>query len=248
MGSKNSKQASGIWGLAPSNKEGRQRKWYWRLLPEQQEKWWPSPDGSDRALKLSSTRLLEHDEDEETFVDAEEIIQSSPALDPQHPRIHQYVVDHDDEEEVGFPVRPRRPLHAPTYKDMIDMSHFLKEKGGLQDIFYSPRRHAILDLYAQNEHGFITGWQTYTDGPGIRYPLEFGFLWKLVPVTIEEEYDNKEENCLLHDRYEGQQADPWRETLVWRFDPELAWCYKAGHKKLQTSQHNNYCQRAKPRK
>ncbi|AIK19994.1 nef protein, partial [Human immunodeficiency virus 1] len=36
-----------------------------------------------------------------------------------------------EEEEVGFPVKPQVPLRPMTYKAAIDMSHFLKEKGGL---------------------------------------------------------------------------------------------------------------------
>ncbi|AIK19957.1 nef protein, partial [Human immunodeficiency virus 1] len=37
---------------------------------------------------------------------------------------------HEEEEEVGFPVRPQVPLRPMTYKGALDLSHFLKEKGG----------------------------------------------------------------------------------------------------------------------
>ncbi|AIK20235.1 nef protein, partial [Human immunodeficiency virus 1] len=36
-----------------------------------------------------------------------------------------------EDEEVGFPVRPQVPLRPMTYKAALDLSHFLKEKGGL---------------------------------------------------------------------------------------------------------------------
>nr|AFU33224.1 nef protein [Human immunodeficiency virus 1] len=35
-----------------------------------------------------------------------------------------------EEEEVGFPVRPQVPLRPMTYKAAFDLSFFLKEKGG----------------------------------------------------------------------------------------------------------------------
>ncbi|AAB00762.1 nef protein [Human immunodeficiency virus 2] len=56
-------------------------------------------------------------------------------------------VDLDDDDQVGFPVTPRVPLRPMTFKLAVDMSHFIKEKGGLEGLFYSQRRHRILDLY-----------------------------------------------------------------------------------------------------
>nr|AFB39350.1 nef protein [Human immunodeficiency virus 1] len=35
-----------------------------------------------------------------------------------------------EDEEVGFPVKPQVPLRPMTYKASVDLSHFLKEKGG----------------------------------------------------------------------------------------------------------------------
>ncbi|AIA09017.1 nef protein, partial [Human immunodeficiency virus 1] len=36
----------------------------------------------------------------------------------------------EEGEEVGFPVRPQVPLRPMTYKGALDLSHFLREKGG----------------------------------------------------------------------------------------------------------------------
>nr|AVK71365.1 nef protein [Simian immunodeficiency virus - agm.Sab92018] len=133
----------------------------------------------------------------------------------------------DDEEEVGFPVRPRVPLRTMTYKMAVDLSHFLKEKGGLEGIYYSERRKKILDLYALNEWGIVDGWQNYTDGPGERYPKTFGFCFKLVPVHPSDEAQNDEHHCLLHPMQVAWEDDPWKEILVWKFDPFLAVDYAA---------------------
>nr|AFB36956.1 nef protein [Human immunodeficiency virus 1] len=45
-----------------------------------------------------------------------------------------------EEEEVGFPVRPQVPLRPMTYKAAVDISHFLKEKGGLEGLIYSQKK------------------------------------------------------------------------------------------------------------
>nr|AAG44199.1 truncated nef protein [Human immunodeficiency virus 1]AAG44200.1 truncated nef protein [Human immunodeficiency virus 1] len=55
-----------------------------------------------------------------------------------------------EEEEVGFPVRPQVPLRPMTYKGALDLSHFLKEKGGLEGLIYSQQRQDILDLWVYN--------------------------------------------------------------------------------------------------
>nr|AAY98495.1 truncated nef protein [Human immunodeficiency virus 2] len=74
----------------------------------------------------------------------------------------------DEDDEVGAYVRPNRPLRPMTYKLAVDMSHFIKEKGGLEGIYYDERRHRILDTYFENEEGIVPGWQNYTYGPGVR--------------------------------------------------------------------------------
>nr|AFU33228.1 nef protein [Human immunodeficiency virus 1] len=129
-----------------------------------------------------------------------------------------------EEEEVGFPVRPQVPLRPMTYKAAFDLSFFLKEKGGLDGLIYSKKRQDILDLWVYNTQGFFPDWHNYTPGPGIRYPLCFGWCFKLVPVDQEEvEEDNKgENNCLLHPMRQHGIEDEDREVLRWKFDTALA--------------------------
>nr|AWF73127.1 nef protein [Human immunodeficiency virus 1] len=105
-----------------------------------------------------------------------------------------------EEEEVGFPVRPQVPLRPMTFKAAFDLSHFLKEKGGLEGMIYSKKRQEILDLWVYHTQGYFPDWQNYTPGPGIRYPLTFGWCFKLVPVDPEEveKANEGENNCLLH--------------------------------------------------
>nr|AFU26287.1 nef protein [Human immunodeficiency virus 1] len=128
------------------------------------------------------------------------------------------------EEEVGFPVRPQVPLRPMTYKAAFDLSFFLKEKGGLDGLFYSKQRQDILDLWVYNTQGFFPDWHNYTPGPGVRYPLCFGWCFKLVPVDPEEvEENNKgENNCLLHPMSQHGIEDAEREVLKWKFDSSLA--------------------------
>nr|ACN74840.1 nef protein [Human immunodeficiency virus 1] len=130
----------------------------------------------------------------------------------------------EDEEGVGFPVRPQVPLRPMTYKGAFDLSFFLKEKGGLDGLIYSKKRQEILDLWVYNTQGFFPDWQNYTPGPGIRYPLCFGWCFKLVPVdTGKVEEDTKgENNCLLHPMSQHGQEDEEREVLMWKFDSALA--------------------------
>nr|AFI13808.1 nef protein [Human immunodeficiency virus 2] len=134
-------------------------------------------------------------------------------------------VDSEDEGLVGVHITSRVPLRAMTYKLAVDMSHFIKEKGGLDGIYYSERRHRILDTYLEKEEGVIPDWQNYTHGPGVRYPMFFGWLWKLVPVNVLQE--GEEDHCLLHPAQTSRFDDPHGETLVWRFDPMLAHEYTA---------------------
>nr|AUZ99896.1 nef protein [Human immunodeficiency virus 1] len=129
-----------------------------------------------------------------------------------------------DEEEVGFPVRPQVPLRPMTFKEAFDLSFFLKEKGGLDGLIWSKKRQEILDLWVYNTQGFFPDWQNYTPGPGTRFPLCFGWCFKLVPVDPREvEEDNKEENnCLLHPLSQHGIDDEHREVLMWKFDSSLA--------------------------
>nr|QDR91230.1 nef protein [Human immunodeficiency virus 1] len=130
----------------------------------------------------------------------------------------------EEADEVGFPVRPQVPLRPMTYKEAFDLSFFLKEKGGLEGLIYSQKRQEILDLWVYHTQGFFPDWQNYTPGPGIRYPLTFGWCFKLVPVDPREvEEDNKgENNCLLHPLSQHGMEDAEREVLKWVFDSSLA--------------------------
>nr|ANT48424.1 nef protein [Simian immunodeficiency virus] len=136
-------------------------------------------------------------------------------------------IDEEDDDLVGVPVRPRGPLRTMSYKLAIDMSHFIKEKGGLEGIYYSTRRHRILDMYLENEKGIVPDWQEYTFGPGVRYPKTFGWLWKLVPVNVSDEAQGDEEHYLMHPAQTYQWDDPWGEVLAWQFDSTLAYTYEA---------------------
>nr|AGL78474.1 nef protein [Human immunodeficiency virus 1] len=140
-----------------------------------------------------------------------------------------WVEAQEEGEEVGFPVRPQVPLRPMTYKGALDISHFLKEKGGLEGLVWSQRRQDILDLWIYNTQGYFPDWQNYTPGPGIRYPLTFGWCFKLVPVEPDEveEATEGENNSLLHPICQHGMEDPEREVLVWRFDSMLAFEHKA---------------------
>nr|AFU29089.1 nef protein [Human immunodeficiency virus 1] len=130
----------------------------------------------------------------------------------------------EEDEGVGFPVKPQVPLRPMTFKGAFDLSFFLKEKGGLDGLIYSKRRQEILDLWVYHTQGFFPDWHNYTPGPGIRYPLCFGWCFKLVPVDPKEvEEDNKgENNCLLHPMSQHGIEDDEREVLMWKFDSALA--------------------------
>nr|AAL34881.1 nef protein [Human immunodeficiency virus 1] len=127
------------------------------------------------------------------------------------------------EGEVGFPVRPQVPLRPMTYKGAFDLGFFLKEKGGLEGLIYSKKRQEILDLWVYHTQGYFPDWQNYTPGPGVRYPLTFGWPFKLVPVDPREveEDNNGENNCLLHPMSQHGMDDEDREVLMWKFDSHL---------------------------
>nr|QCS35686.1 nef protein [Human immunodeficiency virus 1] len=133
-------------------------------------------------------------------------------------------VEAQEDEEVGFPVRPQVPLRPMTYKAAIDLSHFLKEKGGLEGLVWSRKRQDILDLWVYHTQGFFPDWQNYTPGPGTRFPLTFGWCFKLVPVEPEEveKANEGENNCLLHPMSQHGMDDDDREVLKWQFDSKLA--------------------------
>nr|ABD78408.1 nef protein [Human immunodeficiency virus] len=138
----------------------------------------------------------------------------------------------EEDEEVGFPVRPQVPLRPMTFKGALDLSHFLKEKGGLEGLVHSQKKQDILDLWVYHTQGFFPDWQCYTPGPGTRYPLTFGWCFKLVPVDPEkvEEATAGEDNCLLHPMNLHGMDDPEREMLVWKFDSRLAFHHVAKEK------------------
>nr|AFM44401.1 nef protein [Human immunodeficiency virus 1] len=135
----------------------------------------------------------------------------------------------EEEEEVGFPVRPQVPLRPMTYKAAVDLSHFLKEKGGLEGLIWSQKRQDILDLWVYHTQGFFPDWHNYTPGPGVRYPLCFGWCFELVPVDPDkvEEITEGETNSLLHPVCQHGMEDPEKEVLQWRFNSRLAFEHKA---------------------
>nr|AIS37306.1 nef protein [Human immunodeficiency virus 1] len=129
----------------------------------------------------------------------------------------------EEEGEVGFPVRPQVPLRPMTFKGALDLSHFLKEKGGLEGLIYSQKRQEILDLWVYHTQGYFPDWQNYTPGPGTRFPLTFGWCFKLVPVEPEA----KEDDSLLHPVSQHGMDDTEREVLMWKFDSRLAFHHVA---------------------
>nr|AEW28077.1 nef protein [Human immunodeficiency virus 1] len=140
-----------------------------------------------------------------------------------------WVEAQEEDEEVGFPVRPQVPLRPMTFKGAVDLSHFLKEKGGLDGLVYSKQRQDILDLWVYNTQGYFPDWQNYTPGPGTRYPLCFGWCFKLVPVDPKEveEVTEGENSCLLHPINQHGMEDDEREVLIWKFDSHLAFRHVA---------------------
>nr|ADZ32982.1 nef protein [Human immunodeficiency virus 1]ADZ33198.1 nef protein [Human immunodeficiency virus 1] len=140
-----------------------------------------------------------------------------------------WVEAQEEEEEVGFPVKPQVPLRPMTYQAAVNLSHFLKEKGGLEGLIHSQRRQDILDLWIYHTQGYFPDWQNYTKGPGVRYPLTFGWCFKLVPVEPEEveKATEGENNSLLHPLSQHGMDDPEKEVLQWKFDCRLAFHHVA---------------------
>nr|ACY73340.1 nef protein [Human immunodeficiency virus 1] len=143
-----------------------------------------------------------------------------------------WVEAQEEGEEVGFPVRPQVPLRPMTYKAALDLSHFLKEKGGLDGLIHSQKRQDILDLWVYHTQGFFPDWDNYTPGPGTRFPLTFGWCFKLVPVDPDqiEEATVGENNSLLHPMCLHGMDDPEGEVLMWKFDSRLAFHHIAREK------------------
>nr|BAO10246.1 nef protein [Human immunodeficiency virus 1] len=142
-----------------------------------------------------------------------------------------WVEAQEEEEDVGS-VRPQVPLRPMTYKGAVDLSHFLKEKGGLDGIIYSQKRRDILDLWVYNTQGYFPDWQNYTPGPGTRFPLTFGWCFKLVPVDPDqvEKHNGAENSSLLHPMSQHGIDDPEKEVLMWKFDSRLAFHHMAKEK------------------
>nr|API70130.1 nef protein [Human immunodeficiency virus 1] len=134
-----------------------------------------------------------------------------------------------EDEEVGFPVKPQVPLRPMTFKAAVDLSHFLKEKGGLDGLIYSRKRQEILDLWVYHTQGYFPDWQNYTPGPGTRFPITFGWCFKLVPVEPKEveEATEGENNSLLHPICQHGMDDEEKEVLMWKFDSRLALKHRA---------------------
>nr|AMJ50378.1 nef protein [Human immunodeficiency virus 1] len=132
--------------------------------------------------------------------------------------------EEDGDEGVGFPVRPQVPVRPMTFKGAFDLGFFLKEKGGLDGLIWSKKRQEILDLWVYNTQGYFPDWQNYTPGPGVRFPLCFGWCFKLVPVDPRdvEENNKGEDICLLHPMSQHGMEDEEREVLMWKFDSALA--------------------------
>nr|ANC34928.1 nef protein [Human immunodeficiency virus 1] len=137
--------------------------------------------------------------------------------------------EEEGEGEVGCPLShhlqlPIRPM--TSYKEASDhLSFLLKEKRGLDRDIYSKKRQAILDEWVDHtQRCYFPDWQNYTPGPGVRYPLCFGWCFKLVPVDKEEveKANEGEDNCLLPPVCQHGMEDEHREVLMWKFDSALA--------------------------
>nr|AAC56421.1 nef protein [Human immunodeficiency virus 1] len=106
---------------------------------------------------------------------------------------------------------------------------WLEAQEELEGLIYSQKRQDILDLWIYHTQGYFPDWQNYTPGPGVRYPLTFGWCFKLVPVEPEkiEEANKGENNSLLHPMSLHGMDDPEREVLEWKFDSSLAFHHRA---------------------
>ncbi|AAM90238.1 nef protein [Simian immunodeficiency virus] len=193
MGSKNSKQQQQESSTALLSSRGTGQRPYFTLVDEYGENFWLSPDASDKGRRYYLTEEPK----------------------PKRGSLEEY--------EPSCPVRPRVPLRDPTYKVMVDLSHFLKEKGGLEGMFYCEDRHQKLEQYAYLEWGLVPGWLSFTPGPGTRYPTIPGFCICLRPVaTTEDSEPGDDEYLLTHPAYQGRSEDQHKEFLVFSFCSKLA--------------------------
>nr|AAC17903.1 nef protein [Human immunodeficiency virus 1] len=138
-----------------------------------------------------------------------------------------------EEEEVGFPVQTSSTLKTNDLQGALDLSHFLRRKGGTGRDSLLPKETRYLDLVGLPHTRLLPDWQTTHQGQGSRYPLTFGWCFKLVPIELEDEVEEitaGERNCLLHPIDQHGMDDPEEEVLVWRFDSRLAFHHIAREK------------------
>nr|AAV50202.1 nef protein [Human immunodeficiency virus 1] len=135
-----------------------------------------------------------------------------------------------EDEEVGFPVRPQVPLRPMTLQVSFRSQPLFKRKGGTGRVNFLPEKKWKSLICGSITHkATFPDWQNYTPGPGIRYPLTFGWCFKLVPVdpSVVEEATEGENNSLLHPMCQHGMDDDEKEVLVWRFDSTLALKHRA---------------------
>ncbi|ACF04038.1 nef protein, partial [Human immunodeficiency virus 1] len=182
---------------------------------------WPAVREKIEQTPIEQTRAVSQDLERRGAITSSNTRANNPNL--------AWLEAQEEDDEVGFPVRPQVPLRPMTYKGALDLSHFLKEKGGLQGLVWSQKRQDILDLWVYHTQGYFPDWQNYTPGPGTRFPLTFGWCFKLVPVDPDEvERANEgENNCLLHPMSQHGMDDADKEVLKWVFDSHLAFRHMA---------------------
>nr|ANM85999.1 nef protein [Human immunodeficiency virus 1] len=129
-----------------------------------------------------------------------------------------------EEEEVCFPVPPLPPLPPMTYEGALHLNLFLKEEGGLGGIISSQKRQNLLLRWVYHTQGFFPGWNCSPPGPGVKYPLTFGWCFKLPPDEPEEVEDATvgDNCCLLPPINLHGMDDPKKELLMWYFDSLLS--------------------------
>nr|AAC04223.1 nef protein [Human immunodeficiency virus 2] len=114
---KQSKQRRELREKLLQTQEGPYRK----LSEEQQGQSLRSPEKSDKNSKSPSCKK-----------------RNTPRAEKER---QQNVNNSNKNNKVKAYVKPNRPLKPITYKLAIDMSHFIKEKGGLKEIYYSIKKH-----------------------------------------------------------------------------------------------------------
>nr|AAV50178.1 nef protein [Human immunodeficiency virus 1] len=141
---------------------------------------------------------------------------------------YEAVTDSQEEEEVAFQ-SGHKSFKTNDLQGSSGSQPLFKRKGGTGWVNLLRKRQEILDLWVYNTQGYFPDWHNYTPGPGIRYPLTFGWCFKLVPVNPEEveKANEGENNCLLHPICQHGMDDEERETLMWKFDSHLAFKHMA---------------------